>query len=200
MLPLNLKSPLRYGNFTNVFDHRVILVYGTQGNPEENTWSFAKARFDAEMLLARANGSVEVVADREFQAARHADRNVLLYGNADTNSAWPQLLSTSPVQVRRGSVRLGMRPEVGDDLGCVFVWPRAGSNRAMIGVVSGTGLAGFRACDRLPYFVSGVVLPDLMLFGGEALRSGAEEVRAVGFFGLDWLLQTGDIAWRDIAL
>ena len=197
---VNHKNPKRYGNFTNVFDHQVILIYGTQGNTKENAWSFAKARFDAEMLLSRANGSVEVIADREFQADRYADCNVVLFGNADTNSAWPRLLSTSPVQVRRGSVRLGMRPEVGDDLGCVFVWPRAGSDRAMIGVVSGTGLAGFRACDRLPYFVSGVVLPDLMLFGVETLRVGVDEVRAVGFFGPNWLLQTGDIAWRDTAL
>ena len=199
-LPPWAKHPLRYGNFKSVFDRRVIFVYGTRGDEAENDWALAKARFDAEQFLTRANGSVEVIPDAAFHPGRYPHRNVVLYGNADTNSAWPSLLSTSPVQVRNGRVRVGVRPESGDDLACVFVRPRTDSDRALVAAVSGTGIDGFRATDRLPYFVSGVTLPDLLLFGSESLSEGADEIRALGSFGPDWGIDTAEIRWRDAAL
>lgn len=198
--PSYVKSPMRSGNFKSVFDRRVVLVYGTRGDEAENAWALAKARFDAEQFLTRANGSVEVIPDAEFHPGRYPNRNVVLYGNADTNSAWPSLLSTSPVQVRDGRVRVGVRPESGDDLACVFVRPRTDSDRALVAAVSGTGIAGFRATDRLPYFVSGVTLPDLIVFGSESLSDGVDEIRALGSFGPDWGIDTAEINWRDAAL
>jgi hypothetical protein len=199
-LPPTVKQPLRYGTFKSVFDRRVVFVYGTRGDEAENAWALAKARFDAEQFLARANGSVEVIPDTQFHPGRYPHRNVVLYGNADTNSAWPSLLSTSPVQVRNGRVRVGVRPESGDDLACVLVRPRTDSDRALVAAVSGTGIDGFRATDRLPYFVSGVVLPDIMLFGSKSLKVGTDEIRALGSFGLDWGVDSAEIIWRDAAL
>jgi hypothetical protein len=198
--PARHKSPVRPGGFRTVFDRRAVLVYGTRGTAEENAWAEAKARFDAETLWIRAAGVADVVPDEQFQAAVDQERNVLLYGNADTNAAWPGLLSTSPVQIRRGSVRIGQRPEIGDDLACLFVHPRPGSAAALVGVVGGSALRGMRATDRLPYFVNGVVLPDLVLFGADAQLRGAAEFRAAGFFANDWSIDGGDIAWRDAAL
>ena len=199
-LPPGDKSPQRSGGFRSVWDHRVILVYGTQGSPQENAWAEAKARFDAETFLVRAYGVADVVADVDFRADLQPDRNVLVYGNADTNSAWPQLLSTAPVQVRRGQILVGERPEMGDDLACLMVYPRPRSDRAVVGVVGGSGYRGMRATDRLPYFVNGVVLPDLVVFGADSVEQGTSDFRAAGFFGNDWGLETGEIAWRDAAL
>jgi hypothetical protein len=54
--------------------------------------------------------------------------------------------------------------------------------------------------NRLRYFVSGVAYPDLVIFDSSVLREGGSAIRAAGFFGLDWQLETGDIAWRDLAL
>jgi pimeloyl-ACP methyl ester carboxylesterase len=195
-----LKGPHRYGGFKDVFRHHVVLVYGTRGNPEENAWSLAKARFDAETFWYRGNGSLEVVSDREFDAKKEPNRNVVIYGNADTNGAWPALLSTCPVQIRRGSVRIEARPESGLDVACLMVRPREGSDTAMVGVVAGTGPVGMRATDRLRYFVSGVAYPDFVLFGSKFLTEGTSELRALGYFGLDWSLENGEIEWRDLAL
>lgn len=199
-LSSRVKLPQRYGNFKSVFDRQVMFVYGTRGNEAENDWALAKARFDAEQFLTRANGSIEVVPDTAFHPGRYPHRNVVLYGNADTNSAWPSLLSTSPVQVRRGRVRVGLRPESGADLACVFVRPRTDSDRTVVAAVSGTGIDGFRATDRLPYFVSGVTLPDFMLFGSKTLVTGDDDIRALGSFGRDWGVETAEIVWRDAAL
>jgi hypothetical protein len=199
-LPRSFKRPQRYGGMRSAFENKAILVYGTQGTEEENAWALAKARYDAETVLARLNGSMEVVADTEFDADASRDRNVVVYGNADTNSAWPRLFSTSPVQVRGDGVWIDRRPELGEDLACVFVRPRRRSGDAVVGVIGGTGIQGMRATDRLPLFVNGANFPDLMLYGAESLKTGNKGVRAAGYFGMTWGVESGEIVWRDGAL
>jgi poly(3-hydroxybutyrate) depolymerase len=126
----SLKGPHRYGPFKEAFRNRVVLVYGTQGTAAENAWALAKARYDAETFWYRGNGSMEVVSDTEFLLLKDQDFNVILYGHAEGNAAWKALLADSPVQVKRGAVRLGEREIKGKDLGCLFVRPRPGSGRA----------------------------------------------------------------------
>ena len=109
---------------------------------------------------------------RDFDPRREPERNVILYGNADTNRAWSALLADSPVQVRRGEVRFGTHVDKGDDLAALFVYPRPASDTGLVGVVSGTGPVGMRLTDRLRYFVSGVAYPDLLIFGPGVLTEG----------------------------
>jgi hypothetical protein len=191
-----LKGPRRYGPFKDAFRNQVQFVYGTKGTPEENAWAFAKARYDGEVFWYRGNGSVDVIADSAFDAAAAPDRNVVLYGNANTNGAWKALLAESPVQVRRGHIRLGEREESGDGLACLFLRPRPGSERAVVGVVTGSGVKGMRLTDRLPYFVSGIGYPDCLVIGPEALAQGTNGIRAAGYFGLDWSVRGGEFVWR----
>src|SRR5204863_1699989 len=87
------KGPSRYGTFNSAFDNRALLVYGTAGNEEENAWSAAKARYDSETFYYRGGGALEVLPDSRFDFNGETDRNVVLYGNADTNSAWQQLMA-----------------------------------------------------------------------------------------------------------
>ncbi len=190
------KGPLRNGPFKDAFRHDMILVYGTKGTPAENTWAFDKARFDAETFWYRGNGSVDVVPDTEFDPHAKPDRSVILYGNADSNGAWPALLADSPVQVSRNGVNIGRQESTGDNLACIFLRPRAGSAVACVGVVAGTGLAGMKLTDRLNYFFSGVSFPDCTVIGPEMLRDGVKGVRAAGFFGNDWSVSRGEFAWR----
>ncbi len=65
-----------------------------------------------------------------------------------------------------------------------------------MGVVGGTGLAGMRLTDRLPYFVSGVAYPDVCVLGPAVLAEGAIGVRLAGFFGLDWGEESGELVRR----
>ena len=191
------KGPHRHGPFKEAFAHRMLFVYGTRGTPEENAWSFAKARFDSESFWYRGNASIELVADTAFDASRDRDRGVILYGNADNNAAWNALLADSPVQVRRGSVRVGTREITGNDLACLFLRPRPGSDIACVGVVAGTGLPGLRLNDRVPYFMAGVAFPDLTVFGSEALETGWLGARMAGYFGQDWSVERGEFAWSE---
>jgi len=191
------KSPLRQGPFKQVLRNHFVLVYATRGDARENAWARAKARFDAESFWYRGNGVADVCADVDFDPQKEHERNVILYGNAQTNAAWDALLSDSPVQVGAGSVSIGTREFHGDDLACLFVRPRPGSNHALVGVVAGSGTTGMRLTDRLPYFVSGVAYPDCTVLSAGALRTGTAGVRAAGFFGNDWSIESGEFAWSE---
>ncbi len=192
-----LKGPHRAGGFKDAFRHGFILVYGTRGDAAEDARSFGKARFDAEMFWVRGNAGIEVLPDTAFDPAKYKDRSVILYGNADTNAAWPKLLAGSPVEVRNGWARAGDMRYSGSDIAACFVRPRPGSDVASVGVVAWTGRAGWVAASPGQYFISGAGFPDLLLFSAEALRSGTDGVRAIGWFGNDWSLDKGDIVWND---
>jgi dienelactone hydrolase len=197
--PASRKGPARQGPFKEAFRNRFILVYGTKGTPEENAWSLARARFDAEVFWYRGNGSVDIVSDASFlepgREQEFRDRNVILYGHAENNAAWPVLLGASPVQVRRGQVKLGSRTVSGDDLACLFVRPRPGNERASVAAVSGSGLTGLRLTERLPYFTSGVAYPDCFVLRAAALGESGPAPIAAGYFGADWDVESGEFAW-----
>ncbi|MEG2494336.1 MAG: prolyl oligopeptidase family serine peptidase [Mucinivorans sp.] len=176
----------RQGGFKQAFDHNVVLVYATGGDKQTNKWWLDKARFDAESFYYKGNGSLEVIADKDFTNEKYKDRSVVIYGNADNNSAWGKLLIKSDIQVLDGAVTLGGQVLKGDDLGLYFVAPRADSQRAMIGVVSGTGIRGARATWANNY-ISGITgMPEYMIFGVDMLRDGLKSVRKAGFFDNDW--------------
>ena len=192
----DLKGSHRYGTFKEAFRNRPIFVFGTKGTAEENEWAFAKARYDAEKLWYQGNGSIDVVADGDFDPAADSDRNVILYGNSTTNAAWNGLLSESPVQAGKNRVRIGARTIRGSDLSCVFIRPRSGSRSASVGVVSGTGIIGMRLANRLPYLSPGIGLPDCTVLDERVLSEGDAGVLLTGFFGLDWSVGNGEFVWN----
>jgi dienelactone hydrolase len=191
-----LKGPQRYGPFREAFGSRVMLVYGTRGSAEENAWSYARARLDAETFWVRGNGSVDLAADMVLDPHRDLDRSIVLYGSAETNGAWTPLLGGSPVQVTRGLVKIGDREYRGQDLACLFLRPRPGSDTACVAAVSGSGLPGLRLTDRMAYFTAGITYPDCIVLGPEVLSQGPQGVRAAGYFAQDWSVPTGDWVWQ----
>jgi pimeloyl-ACP methyl ester carboxylesterase len=199
--PPSRKGPHRMGPFKEAFRNHVVLVAGTKGTAHENAVMLARARYDAETFWCRGNGSVDVVLDTVFTDPKRADefqnRNAILYGHADSNAAWAPLLGDSPVQVERGKVRIGARTVSGDDLACLFVRPRPGSDLATVGVVAGSGVIGLKLTAQLPYFTSGVAYPDCLLLDTRSLREGPSGLLAAGYFGPDWDVESGEFAWRD---
>jgi predicted peptidase len=187
------KGPERYGPFKDAFRNHVVFVYGTKGTPEENAWAFAKARFDSETFLYRGNGGIRIMPDVEFQPAADPDGNVIVYGNATTVSCWNELLGIGPVVLERGKLQVGETPLEGDDLGMICVRPRAGSKRALVGIVGGTSVAGMATTTSLPYFSSGVEYPDIVVIGRKALTMPRQGIRLAGFFANDWGLKGADI-------
>ncbi len=192
--PLAHKGPHRYGTFKDAFRNRAVLVYGTRGSPEENEWALLKARFDAEQFWYQGNGGFDVVPDSAFQPEAYSDRNVVLYGNQETNRAWEILLSGSPVRVTSGRIDVGDREWSGDDFGVLFIQPRPDSDVASVAAVSGSGLSGMKITALRPYLSAGFAYPDVVVLkaGG---RVNGDIAFGAGFFGNDWTAETGEFEW-----
>jgi dienelactone hydrolase len=185
------KGASRNGTFKEPFNHRMVFIYGTDGNKAENEWSYNKARYDAEVWYYRGNGAVDIVSDRDFKPAAYKDRGVILYGNASTNSAWKKLLAKCPIQVQRGKLQVGAKEYKGDDFGAYFMWPRADSEVSSVAVVTGTGIKGMHAADANQYFAGGSGFPDYMVFSLSMLKDGDKGVKTAGFYGNDWSIEKG---------
>ncbi len=194
---VELKGSHRYGTFQEAFRNNVMFVYATGGSREENKWAFDKARYDAEKLWYQGNGSVEVVADTKFDVRKDDNRNIILYGNKNSNKAWSALLAKSPVEVGNGYVRIGTEKFRGNNLACIFVRPRTGSRNASVGIVSGTGIIGMNLNNRLPYLNPGIGLPDCTIFDSDILLKGEEGILMTGFFGLDWTVENGEFVRKN---
>ena len=166
----------------------MVFVYGTTGTKEENEWSFNKARYDAETWYYRGNGAVDVISDKEYSLEKYKGRNVILFGNARTNSAYSVLLPDCPIKVERNAVTVGSETLKGDDLGAYFVWPMKGSSTNSVGVITGTGIKGMQAANANQYFAGGSGFPDFMIFRLDMLKSGTNEIKLAGFFNNDWKL------------
>jgi pimeloyl-ACP methyl ester carboxylesterase len=187
------KGPHRYGTFKEGFNKNMVFVYGTSGTKEENEWSLDKARFDSETWYYRGNGAVDIISDKEYSRAAYAGRNVVLIGNASTNSAWNSLLSDSPVQVSRGTVLVGSKTLKGDDLAAYFVWPISGTASNLVAVITGSGLKGMNAANGNQYFAGASGFPDIMVYRLNMLQSGVDGVEIAGFFDNDWKISGGDL-------
>lgn len=192
VLPYNQKNPDRYGGFKLAFANNVVFVYATNGTAEENDWYQNKARFDAETFLYRGNGSIEIIPDNKFKVEAYANRNVVIYGNANNNLAWKTLLANCPVQVTRNGIKFGSQIIEGNDLGTYFIYPRPDSKTASVGVVAGTGTAGMKSLYPNDYFSGITGFPDLLIFTLDWIKEGLDGVKVSGFFGNDWSVENGD--------
>jgi len=191
------KSPERSGPFKRAFDNRFAFVYGTAGDDARDRELLERARADQQNWWYRANGVPPVVADEAFEGLdvqTEWRRNAILYGNADTNSAWDKLVPSScPISVRDGAIEVGEHVFEGEDLACVFVYPRSGDGeaRSLVGAFGSTGPAGARLGYVLAPFVSGVGYPDYVVFDANILTEGDGGVLAAGWFDHEWQLQAG---------
>jgi predicted esterase len=192
------KTPGASGPFKRAFDHEFALVYGTHGTAEENRELFERARSDLEGWWYRANGTPRLQSDdqcKQSHSTSALSSNVILYGNADTNSAWSWLIGDdAPIQVKRGSLKLGEHEWKGDDLGAVFVRPSGidanhkDAPACLVGAFADTGVRGARLGYTLAPFVSGVGYPDYAVFNSEVLAKGDGGILAAGWFDYAWKL------------
>jgi dienelactone hydrolase len=191
--PASEKSPERSGPFKRAFDNGFLLVYGTQGNGFESSSLLERARADAAEWWYRGNGCVPLLTDDEYlelaATPEFAGRNLILYGNTDSNSAFAAVLPANcPVQAHRGRIRVGERTFAGEDIAAVFVSPHATDPRVLVGVFADSGPVGTRLLDMLTPFTSGVGYPDWAVFDGHILEDGDGGVLQAGWFEADWSL------------
>jgi dienelactone hydrolase len=197
--PPSWKGPQRAGPLKAAFAREVLLVYGTSGTAEESAWSVARARLDLDTWAYRGNGTAQLLSDEAFLAMQphwRGQRNAVIYGHAGMNRAWTTLDPACPLEVRRGSVRVGTRTLERDDLAVLFTYPRRESPQAAAAVICASGPVGQRLSEHLSTFTSGVAWPDWAVVAPEMLAQGGAGALGAGFFGYDWTLERGQSAWQ----
>lgn len=167
------------GSFKRAFDHEFVLVYSTAGTAEENAWSMAKARFDAEQWWYRGNGLARVLSDAQFNATP-TKGNVILYGHRLSNLAWNTTVRGARLNLEPGRLSIAGNTVTGDDLAFVGLVARANMPDRVVGIVGGTGRSGMRATDRLNYFTSGVGFPEVTIVRATIWRDGFSGVVGAG--------------------
>ena len=190
------KGPSFAGPFKRAFDRDFVFVVGTAGDAACDAALFETARFLQADWSYRAGGEIDLVRDKEFLAIagkwdEYDERNVILFGNRDTNAAWGYVLgATPPVDVFDGGVTLGETAYEGDDLLALFVLPRKGDQHwePLAGVFGSSGVLGARLAYEVPVFVSGVGLPDWTVIDRSVLAEGDGGVVATGYFDRQWQL------------
>jgi dienelactone hydrolase len=185
----------RMGPFKAVFDRNMLFVVGTGGSEAQRAALARKVRYDAEQFLYRGNASPEIADDAAILAdpSIAAGRNIILYGNAETNRAWSTVVGESPVTPVRGAIHFtdstGRRGTLsGDDLALLMVRPRADDPECLVATISGTGEIGQRLTERVPYFTAGVAYPDMCVLSARMLDEGIPGIVAADFFANDWTL------------
>ena len=187
--PAAEQRPERSGPLKRAFDRGFVLVLPTGGTAEEDRRAFERARHDAAVWTYRANGLAPLLRDADLLAdpERHAGRNLILYGNADTNRAWSHAVAPdAPVTIRRGLARVRGEEWRGDDLGLLALLPRRGDDAALVGILGASGPAADLVAASLSLFVSGVGYPDFVVFGSDVLKGGDAGVRAAGWLDPTW--------------
>ena len=185
------KSPATSGPLKHAFGRRFVLVVPTRGTAEESRETAARVRYDAESWWYRGNGFADIAEDKDVLAdpQRFAGRNLILYGNADTNAAWAKTVGdASPMDVRRGSVRVGTRLWKGDGRACFAVLPRRDDRETVVAVLGDTGARGCRLALSHALFTSGVGYPDYVAWDERTLSLGDGGVLAAGWFDAGWRL------------
>ncbi len=192
------QRPGASGPFKRVFDRGPVLVVGTTGAQEESAELLAVARFDAQRWDVRAAGELPIVRDSDVIAdtagVRFGGRNLILYGNRESNGAFAALVPRGgPFDARRGAFlwvdAAGQRTEsTGSDLGALVVRPRTDSHGhgGLLGLIADSGPRGTRLHHLGAWMVSGVGLPDFVLFDAGVLARADKGVLRAGFWTAAW--------------
>jgi dienelactone hydrolase len=184
-----IKLPHRSGPFKRAFTNRFVLVYGTGGDDVEDRELLEMARYDSEVWAYRANGDANLMSDAQFLAGDFKDRNVIVYGNADTNRAWSAVFDDDcPIQAKRGVMTVNGTKHEGV-VAAVFVRPRKGSDVALAAAFADTGPKATRLFYEFLVFSSGIGIPDYVVFGPGFLSERDGDVRAAGWFDYAWRMK-----------
>lgn len=171
------------GPFTEAFATRHVYVYGTQGNPSEEEqkrrtdialaaadWSYYRGEF-----LGRVKFFPRIIADKEVRPSDIESCNLILFGDASTNSVIKQFENQLPLSLDSTAAK---------EYGLAYIFPL---NNHYVVVNSGlpwwegANIQGWRFLPLAQHAAQS--MKDFILF-----RGGATNVVSQGYFDADWKL------------
>lgn len=190
--PSAIKRGTVTGPFRDVFHEPLLFVYGTQ----DPAFSAVNERVARSFARVRPGVTVSypVISDEEFAARGETLGNehpLFLVGSARSNRVLRELEKKEPFPLHVDGAKIGVGSTwyEGRELGAAFVRPNPVRPDRYVAVVFGATPEGTLRALSLPD-----LLPDFVVYDaavGQArgqLVLGSAQVRAAGFFGIDWSL------------
>ncbi len=194
--PALRKTPSLYGPVKAAFFQPFLLVYGTQGRPEETDVLLNNTRRLAIRFWRRANGFARVVPDTALTEAQIRSHNLILIGGPTRNVVTQRVNARLPVRITPDGVSVGEQHLRGRDLAVVEVYPNPLAPEHLVAIFAGTSPKAEATTLLFQPIYSASGVPDFVVFGPEVKRKGWGGVRAAGYFSTTWDLGNGDYEIR----
>jgi hypothetical protein len=175
-----------YGPVSDAFNKPFLFVFGSQGAGEEaarmNEASHRAAQALARDWMYRCNGIVRIKSDSEVTPDDIASLNLILFGNAATNSMISEINDALPIGFIPKGIRVGRRKFVADDTGMIMISPNPLNQSKYVLIVGGTTPRSLEIAGRLRL----ADLPDYVIFDWSTLRGTSVDFVDGGYFDKYW--------------
>lgn len=182
------KTPEIYGRISDAFNTPFLLVVGTRGRDAKSIALNKAANRAAEMLvrewMMRASGGAEIKRDVDVISDDINSRNLILFGNANTNAIIAEINGKLPVKFEGANLVANGQKIFGEDLGMILIAPNPLQTNRYAVIVGGTTPRSFETASRLNFNE----LPDFVLFDNRTLTGEKIDFVGGGFFNKFWEL------------
>ena len=180
------KNEKIYGTIGDAFNRPFLFVVGTTAKNAKDQAMVATTRRASETLkqewMARANGSVKVKADSDITREDINEYNLILFGNAQTNSFIAQINDRLPIKFRAGGLHAGNKTFTNEDVGMAIIYPNPLNTNRYVVIVGGVSAGGMETAGRLRLHE----LPDYVVFDSHTLSGEKLQFVDGGFFNKFW--------------
>ena len=181
-----MKSEQLYGPILDAFNKPFLVVVGTGGAGEEANRMNQASRRAAQAVvrdwMTRVNGIAKIKADNEVTTEEIASYNLILFGNAATNSLISRINEALPIRFTEEGITVGERVITASDAGMLVVRPNPLNQGKYIVVFGGRTPRSMELAARLRL----TDLPDYVVFDAHTLSGKRVEFVDGGFFDERW--------------
>jgi len=183
---LTTKRPGVYGPIKRAYFSPFVLIYGTTGDALSTEHNFELARLQAYFWWYRANGFVRILPDTEVTREIIENYNLILFGNAVTNSVLKWINHRLPLRIEKGSVIVGDRILTQKDLCLIEIYPNPLNPEKFVLLYAPTTKKAEEIMGMFIPLYAGAGLPDFVVYDRSVLKYGWAGVKAAGFFDKNW--------------
>lgn len=178
-----------YGPIKRAYFDPFILVYGTIGDSSDTENNQHQARLQSYYWWIRANGYTEIIPDTEVTAKQIENYNLILFGNARTNSIINKINKKLPIHLTENKIILDQQPiEGSSDLCLMEIYPNPLNSEKFVVLYAATTKKANKYLNLFSPLYSGSGLPDFIIWGESTTKYGWAGVIAAGFFNKNWHL------------
>eukprot|EP01121_Diplochlamys_sp_Union-15-3_P019133 TRINITY_DN7129_c0_g1_i1.p1 TRINITY_DN7129_c0_g1~~TRINITY_DN7129_c0_g1_i1.p1 ORF type:complete len:874 (+),score=148.91 TRINITY_DN7129_c0_g1_i1:71-2692(+) len=180
----NEKNPNCYGPARQIYENKVHIIYGTQGEPSDTSNFLRRATWLSNNLYLTGRYVIEIFNDTGIDASTAESANLILLGGPTENLWTAKLQPTFPVKFLGGrSFNVGSMIYDEPFTGIMFIAPW---KRNLLMVISGTDTNGFNQAFSIFPTHTGMTIPDFVVVGEGFSWKGDSGMLSVGFWSNQW--------------